>query len=125
MFNLRVYYEDTDAGGVVYYANYLKYLERARTQILLNNNLNHSLLKDKYNIFFIVKSCDINYIKPAKLDNNLNIITTVNKKSRIQIYLNQKIFFDKNLITEAFVRLVTVNNMNKVIKMPINLYKIF
>ena len=60
MFNLRVYYEDTDAGGVVYYANYLKYLERARTQILLNNNLNHSLLKDKYNIFFIVKSCDIN-----------------------------------------------------------------
>ena len=125
MFNLRVYYEDTDAGGVVYYANYLKYLERARTQILLNNNLNHSLLKDKYNIFFIVKSCDINYIKPAKLDNNLNIITTVNKKSRIQIYLNQKIFFDKNLITEAFVRLVTVNNVNKVIKMPINLYKIF
>ena len=125
MFNLRVYYEDTDAGGVVYYANYLKYLERARTQILLDNNLNHSLLKDKYNIFFIVKSCDINYIKPAKLDNNLNIITTVNKKSRIQIYLNQKIFFDKNLITEAFVRLVTVNNVNKVIKMPINLYKIF
>ena len=125
MFNLRVYYEDTDAGGVVYYANYLKYLERARTQILLDNNLNHSLLKDKYNIFFIVKSCDINYIKPAKLDNNLNIITTVNKKSRIQIYLNQKIFFDKNLITEAVVRLVTVNNVNKVIKMPINLYKIF
>mgnify|MGYP006182422805 CR=1 FL=1 len=67
MFKVKVYYEDTDSGGVVYYANYLKFLERARTELLLGGGFTHTRLKETHNILLVVKSCNINYIKPAFL----------------------------------------------------------
>ena len=62
-FKVKVYYEDTDAGGVVYYANYLKYLERARTELIYQLNLNHKILNEKYNTYLVVRSCNIKYKK--------------------------------------------------------------
>ena len=59
IFKIKVYYEDTDAGGVVYYANYLKYLERARTELIYQLNLNHKTLKEEYNTYIVVRSCNI------------------------------------------------------------------
>ena len=73
---LKVYYEDTDAGGVVYYANYLKFLERARTEALLTIGLSNSIIKDKFGAFIIVKSCNIEYKKSAYLEDNLSIRST-------------------------------------------------
>ena len=62
--NVKIYYEDTDSGGVVYYANYLKFLERARSEIIYSFDLSNKLLLNKYGVLIIVKSCNINYLKP-------------------------------------------------------------
>ena len=125
MYTLKVFYEDTDAAGFVYYANYLKYIERARTQLLFNNNLNHTSLKEKFDIITIVKSCNIEYVNPAKLDDELNIFTSLLKKTRVQFYLNQKIYNKNDLIVEAIVRIVTINSCGKPKRMPYELYNIF
>lgn len=125
MFKLKVYYEDTDSGGVVYYANYLKYLERARTQMLLDNGYTHTFLKDKFNIIFIVKSCEIEFIKPAKLDYNLEIFSSIFKKSIIQIYFDQNIYYQKILIAKAKIRVASIDNSGKISKMPLELFNVF
>ena len=125
MFKLKVYYEDTDAGGVVYYANYLKYFERARTQILFNFNFNHSILKNKYDIIIVVKSCNINYLKSAKLDDELEVFTTTISKSKVQILLNQEIYSKGILIVEAKVTIVIINTKGKVSRIPLDLFNIF
>ena len=70
---VKVYYEDTDAGGVVYYANYLKYLERARTEALSTIRLSNRKIKNDYGSLIIVKSCNIEYKKSARLEDELNI----------------------------------------------------
>ena len=71
--DVKVYYEDTDAGGVVYYANYLKYLERARTEALSTIGLSNIKIKDNYGALIIVKSCNIEFKKSAKLEDELRI----------------------------------------------------
>jgi len=125
MFKVKVYYEDTDSGGVVYYANYLKFLERARTELLLGGGFTHTRLKETHNILLIVKSCNINYIKPAFLDDELSILTSIEKKSKVQIALIQKIFREKTLIIEAKIKVAIINIEGKVTRMPESLFKIF
>lgn len=73
VFPVRVYYEDTDAGGVVYYANYLKYAERARTEMLREQNIESSRLMAEYNVAFAVRRTEADYLKPARLDDALEI----------------------------------------------------
>ena len=124
-FKLRVYYEDTDAGGIVYYANYLKFLERARSQILIDNKMNNTFVKNNFNLILIVRSCYIEYLKPAKLDDILEITTCVKLKSRVQIYLDQQIFSNNILLLEASIRLASVNLDGKIVKIPDNLFNIF
>ena len=70
---IKVYYEDTDAGGVVYYANYLKFLERARTEALVTLGFNNKKIKDEFGGLIIVKSCSIEYKKPTYLEDELSI----------------------------------------------------
>tara|TARA_B110000196_G_scaffold227460_1_gene196210 strand:- start:8 stop:385 length:378 start_codon:yes stop_codon:yes gene_type:complete len=125
MYKLKVYYEDTDAAGVVYYANYLKFLERARTQLLLNSGFTHTYLKEKFNIITAVKSCAIDFIKPAKLDDDLEIFTSLNKKSKIQLFLDQNIYCDNTLVVKAKVRIVMINTEGRVSRMPLDLFNIF
>ena len=76
-FKLKVYYEDTDAGGVVYYANYLKFMERARSDALESLGFTNKKLRDENGIYIIVKSCNINYIKSAFLEDILEIKSTI------------------------------------------------
>ena len=125
MFKLKVYYEDTDSVGFVYYANYLKFLERARTQLLLDSGFTHTFLKEKFNIITVVKSCEIDFIKPAKLDDDLEISTSLNKKSKIQLFLDQNIYCDNTLIVKAKVRIVMINTEGRVSRMPLDLFNIF
>ena len=125
MFKVKVYYEDTDSGGVVYYANYLKFLERARTELLLEGGFTHTQLKKKFNILIIVKSCNIGYYKSAFLDDELTISTSVEKKSKVQITLIQKIFRDQALIVEAKIKVAIINGEGKVTRMPESLFNIF
>ena len=116
--NVKVYYEDTDAGGVVYYANYLKYLERARTEALLNIGLSNLQIKDKYGALIIVKSCNIEYKKPAKLEDQLKIRSFIKSVTKTSFKMNQIITNGENIIVEAQVHLVFINEMGKPIKVP-------
>ena len=116
--NVKVYYEDTDAGGVVYYANYLKYLERARTEALSTIGLSNLQIKDKFGAQIIVKSCNIEYKKSAKLEDELKIRSFVKSVTKTSFYMNQIISNDETTIVEAQVHLVFVNENGKPVKVP-------
>ena len=83
--NVKVYYEDTDAGGVVYYANYLKYLERARTEALSTIGLSNTKIKNDFGALIIVKSCNIEYKKSAYLEDDLQIKSFVESTSNLNL----------------------------------------
>ena len=115
---VKVYYEDTDAGGIVYYANYLKYLERARTEALSTIGLSNLQIKDKFGAFIIVKSCNINYKKSAYLEDELSIRSFVKSITKTSFFMNQIITKDENIIAEAKIHLVFVNDKSKPVKVP-------
>ena len=115
---VKVYYEDTDAGGVVYYANYLKYLERARTEALTTIGLSNLEIKEKFGSLIVVKSCNIEYKKPANLEDKLSIRSFVKSVTKTSFFMNQFITRDEIPIVDAQVRLVFVNLNSKPVKMP-------
>ena len=115
---VKVYYEDTDAGGIVYYANYLKYLERARTEALSTIGLSNRQIKDKFGALIIVKSCNIDYKKPANLEDELSIRSFVKSITKTSFFMNQIITRGENIIAEAKIRLVFVNEKGKPVKIP-------
>ena len=99
---IRVYYEDTDAAGIVFYANYLRYMERARTEWLRSIGYEHDILKEKYEILFAVKSVGIEYIKPAYLDDLLLVTSSLLKKRGASLIFQQTIKNKNNeLLIEA------------------------
>ena len=115
---VKVYYEDTDSGGVVYYSNYLKFLERARTEMIGSIGLsNKKLLKD-YKTLIIVKSCNIEYLSPAKLEDKLKIYSSIESFKKASFVIIQNIKRDDNLIVKAKLKLVTVSKDGKPIKIP-------
>ena len=116
--NIKVYYEDTDAGGVVYYANYLKFLERARTEALSSIGLSNLKIKDKFGALIIVKSCNIEYIKSSQLEDELSIRSFVKSVSKTSFFMNHFITRGEEKIVEAQVHLVFVNDKGKPIKVP-------
>ena len=116
--NVKVYYEDTDAGGLVYHANYLKFLERARTEALTTIGLSNSIIKDKFGILIIVKSCNIEYKKSAYLEDKLNIRSFIKSATKTSFFMNQIITKDEDIIVEAQIHLVFINEKSKPAKMP-------
>ena len=116
--NVKVYYEDTDAGGIVYYSNYLKYLERARTEALTTIGLSNLQIKEKFGALIIVKSCNIEYKKSAYLEDQLSVRSFVKSVTKTSFFMNQFITKDKISIVEAQVHLVFVNEKGKPIKVP-------
>ena len=115
---VKVYYEDTDAGGVVYYANYLKYLERARTEALSTFGLSNLKIKNDFHTLIIVKSCNIEYKKFAYLEDNLKIKSYINTISKTSFFMNQSILKNEELIVDAKVHLVFINENSKPVKIP-------
>ncbi len=121
-FLYRVYYEDTDLGGVVYYANYLKFFERARTDYLRQLGINQSQLAKDENLIFVVRSCLINYYSPARLDDILEVKVEIKALNPASIFLNQKIEIQQKLITSLEVELVCVDSVSfRPKKIPNNL----
>ncbi len=115
---IKVYYEDTDAGGVVYYANYLKYLERARTEALIKIGLSNLKIRDNFKALIIVKSCNIDYKKSAYLEDELNIKSYILSFTKTSFVMSQTIVKNKIVIVEAKIHLVFVNEKAKPIKIP-------
>ena len=115
---VKVYYEDTDAGGVVYYANYLKFLERARSEALSDIGLSNLKIKKEYNALIVVKSCNIDFNKSAHLEDQLKINSFITTFSKTSFIMNQTIFRDNDIIVNSKVHLVFVNEKSKPIKIP-------
>ena len=122
---LKIYYEDTDSGGVVYYANYLKFLERARTEALFSIGFSNKKVKETFNSLIIVKSCNIEYRKSAFLEDELTVRSFVKSITKTSFFMNQIITKDKELIVEAQVHLVFVNTEGKPVKIPDEIYSKF
>ena len=122
---LKVYYEDTDAGGVVYYANYLKFLERARTEALQIIGYSNQKVKKDFGSLIIVKACNIEYKKPASLEDELTIRSFVKSITKTSFFMNQIITKGDDTIVEAQVHLVFVNDLGKPVKIPDEIYSKF
>ena len=101
---VRVYYEDTDAGGVVYYANYLRFLERARTEWLRTLGFDQSVLMAQ-DIAFAARSISAEYLKPARLDDALLVVSTVESLGRAQLVFAQRVERDNELLLDAKMRI--------------------
>ena len=122
-FTVKVYYEDTDAGGVVYYANYLKFLERARSEAIYTLGFSNSSLLETYGVLLIVKSCNIEYKKPAKFEDSLKIISEIKSFTKTSFIMKQIISRDHEIISDADIHLVSVDKNGKPSKLPEDLKK--
>ena len=116
--NVRVYYEDTDAGGVVYHANYLKYAERSRTEMLRKYKIEQEVLKNNYSIRFIVKDLFIEYYKAAILDDYLTIKSLIIKISSAKIKMEQEIYRKNTLLAKINITLGSINLEGKPSRLP-------
>ena len=123
---IKVYYEDTDSGGVVYYANYLKFLERARTEALSSIGYSNKKVKEDFEALIIVKACNIEYKKSAHLEDELTTRSFVKSITKTSFFMNQIITRKKDeIIVEAQVHLVFVDKKGKPIKIPDEIYSKF
>ena len=120
---IKVYYEDTDAGGVVYYANYLKFLERSRSEALSEIGLSNLKIKKDYGALIVVKSCNIDFNKSAHLEDILKINSNISSFSKTSFTMNQSIYRNKDIIAKSKVHLVFVNEKSKPIKIPEKIFK--
>ena len=107
----RVYYEDTDAGGVVYYANYLKFLERARTEWLRSLGFDQRDLMREAGILFAVRRVQIDYLLPARFDDELRIEAAIEQASRVSLTFAQRIVRDPDtVLCTASVKVVCLDS---------------
>ena len=104
----RIYYEDTDAGGVVYYANYLKFFERARTEFLRVLGISQSDLATKENLVFVVRKCEIEYLTPARLDDLITVSVAIKEIRGASILMYQEIKKSDQILSHLSVEIVCV-----------------
>jgi len=105
----RVYFQDTDAGGVVYHANYLNFMERARTEWLRTHGCSNAGLMKEFGVVFVVRSLKLDYLKPALLDDMLEVTAQIKEIGRSRISLLQKVLRKEEVMVEAEVHLVSVS----------------
>ena len=106
---VRVYYEDTDAGGIVYYGNYLKFMERARTEWLRSRGIDVARLADTDRLMFTVRAIALDFLKPARLSDNLDVSVTVGRMRRVSVELAQAIVRAGDVLCTGQVRLACVD----------------
>ncbi len=116
--DIRVYYEDTDAGGIVFYANYLKFAERGRTEYLRNLGFENKSLMDKQGVIFVVRKLEADYLIPAYLDDMLRMETSVIELKNASFKMRQSLFRHKELVFSVDVILVCVDRAGKPVRLP-------
>lgn len=119
-FQLRIYYEDTDMAGIVYYANYLKFIERARSEMLNNLNISQKKLYD-IGKFFVVTDLKAKYFCPAYFGDDLEVLTELTQVKGASILIIQRIFRSTELLFQASIKLALVSNDKKVVRIPANI----
>ena len=117
-FCLRVYYEDTDFGGLVYYANYLKFIERARSEWVRSLGIDQSKLKFEQGVVFAVSHLEAEYVMPAQFDDLLEVRTQLESLTAARLILSQKVCRDEELLFTALVTLVAISASGKPVRLP-------
>ena len=117
-FELRVYYEDTDFGGIVYYANYLKFIERARSEWVRELGIDQIALKDQQKIVFAVRRVEADYLAPARFEDELTVFTRVLSSSPARLKLNQIVRRGEVKLFEAIVTLVALGPSGAPVRLP-------
>lgn len=114
---LKVYYEDTDAAGVVYYANYLRYFERARTELFAQHGID---VAEYHNMgyFFPIVHVDIHYKRPARLGEILEITTEIKELKKASVILKQSAFKSETILVEAFVTVACIDKNSRPRRLP-------
>jgi acyl-CoA thioester hydrolase len=116
---VRVYWEDTDAGGVVYYANYLKFLERARTEWLSHLGLEQDQLAREAGVVFVVRRVEADYLMPAKFNDRLSIRCELAELGGASLSMHQQVLRDENLLLQARIKIVCVQQSSfRPVRMP-------
>ena len=124
-YKVRIYYEDTDAAGVVFYANYFKFTERARTELIYEKfKLKHLEMKDKFDVIFVVKSLSSKYIAPAKFEDDLIVVSKITEKSPVRLVLEQNIEKANKVIFTSTIELAVVSSNGKITKLPDQLFSL-
>lgn len=116
--DVRVYYEDTDLAGIVYYANYLKFIERGRTEMLRAAGVSQSALKDGTGLVFAVVHVAVDYRAPARLDDLLRVETAVTALGGASLTMHQRVLRDSAVLVEATVRLASVGPDGRACRLP-------
>jgi len=102
---VRVYYEDTDAGGVVFYANYLKFFERARTEMLRHFGFEQDQLITEQNVIFVVRSVQVDYLAPARFNESLDVSAEITQAKKVSLNFEQVISRDDVVLCKAVIRI--------------------
>lgn len=122
LFPIRVYIEDTDAGGIVYYVNYFKYMERARTELMRSLGYDKAAVIDQ-NCMFVVHSAEAQYRQPARLDDELQVSANVVKVGKATIYFEQMIYRDDQLLCRGDIKVACVDRDSvQPVKMPSSMF---
>ncbi len=116
-FPLKVYYEDTDAGGVVYYANYLRFMERARTEYLAERGVDVAGLHNEGK-FLVVTHLDISYRQPARLGDRLDVTTAVEDARTVKVTLRQQVLREGTLLVDALLTFACIDREGKPLRLP-------
>ncbi len=122
IFPLRVFYEDTDAAGIVYYANYLKFIERARTEMLRAAGIDPSGMREQHGVLFIVRRCALDYRQPARLDDVLDIHTRIVAVKGASLEAEQIVMRDGKTLVHADLQLACMNEKGAPARFPPNLH---
>lgn len=117
-FPIRVYYEDTDLAGLVYYANYLKFIERARTEYVREMGVDQSRLKAVEGIVFAVRRVEADYLQPARFDDDLTVLTSIERVTGARLVLRQVVERDGTALFEAVVTIVAIGADGQPARLP-------
>ena len=123
-FALRVYYEDTDLAGIVYYANYLRFIERARTEWVRAQGIDQTRLKKEEGLVFAVRHLEADYLAPARFDDDLTVRTRVKQMTGVRIVLNQDVMRGTDLLFSSQVTLVALTVDGQPTRLPANIRRI-
>ena len=115
---IRVYYEDTDMAGIVYYANYLRYIERARSDWVRGLGIDQRALKEDEGLVFAVRRVEADYLLPAKLDDELTVMTEVTAVTAARLIMDQKVMRGKEELFHAVVTVVMINDTGHPARLP-------
>ena len=123
-YTLKIYYEDTDAGGVVYYANYLKFIERARTEMINKLGFTLTTLLKEYDRLFLVKKIECDYIESCKLEDTLNVQSNILVLKNASFELEQNLLKQNKIIFRSKIVMVCVNSQGAPSKIPTELHSL-